>query len=503
MKRLLIILPYNPGDVVMGLITAERLKSVFPAWEIDFLASDETRELAEAHPLLHKVHVLPRNALKQARKRGDYEGLLRELGLWVEGLQAHCYDLSANLFQEPFGGVLQSLVNAREKIGLQLEERGRMRVHSRILEHLFAIPAARHQNPWHVIDLYVKACIHAMQGNGLSSAEAAPLAKLTAYTPMSWPGEEGQPEQANRILIHPGSAWAGKRWPAARWARLAQLLTEAGHHLLLSGAPEEKRLVDDIMAALPKASRPLVQNRAGLTSLGDMPALVRQCSLIVCGDTLTMHLAALTGRRCIALFGASNPVETGPYGPGHLLLQTEPPQGMALALASPHSGLTGITAESVADLILQGRMPGKIPVWETVWDEKLQAQCLVDSRQNRHPFQKNFESKSRLFEPSPKGRVADFPASLGAENLVAAPFAALLAALEKARQNPDARHLQKLEEMEVEFSRQTSDNTIWEAYRIALNGLPSRPLNEFLRLRQERLMQAISESGTYFRQKTP
>ncbi len=480
----------------MGLITAERLKHHFPAIDIDYLAADETCELVEGHPALNRVHVLPRAALNQALSQEDYSGLLADLTSWIKELQTETYDLSVNLFQENFGGVLQSLVKARSKIGLQLDDRGPMRVVSRALEHLFAIPAARPQNPWHAVDIYVRACIVALRQD--LPPGAAPL-HLSAYTPNPEVGLNPLPANDLPILLHPGSAWPGKRWPAPHWVRLAHLLVEAGHTLVLTGAPEEKTLAELIMHDLPESTRPRVDNQVGCTRLRDMPERVRSSSLVVSGDTLTMHLAALTGKRCIALFGASNPIETGPYGPGHFILQIQPPHTPKLALSDPSPSLAEITSETVAGLILRGRIPTKIPLWETTWDDGLQAQILRDPQHNPHPYQQGSGRRLPLFAPSLASSslqppayppISPSPWNTGATEL--------LSALESARLQPNALHLQRVEQLEADFSLRHANNIIWEAYRIAINGLNTLPLDEFLNLRKMRLHQAISEIQDYF-----
>jgi len=63
-----------------------------------------------------------------------------------------------------------------------------------------------------------------------------------------------------------------------------------------------------------------VLDLAGKTDLIELAAVLSRAALVVSVDTGPMHLAAALGRPVVAVFGPTNPVRTGPYGPGHTLV---------------------------------------------------------------------------------------------------------------------------------------------------------------------------------------
>jgi ADP-heptose:LPS heptosyltransferase len=70
--------------------------------------------------------------------------------------------------------------------------------------------------------------------------------------------------------------------------------------------------------------------RAGIGVVGGLPleeslALFRRARLMVTGDTGPMHCAAALGVPVIALFGPTWPERTGPWGPGHRIIQRSRP----------------------------------------------------------------------------------------------------------------------------------------------------------------------------------
>jgi ADP-heptose:LPS heptosyltransferase len=79
---------------------------------------------------------------------------------------------------------------------------------------------------------------------------------------------------------------------------------------------------------------------------------VRRGRLVISNDTGPMHVAAALGRPLIALFGPSNPRNTGPYGkPGSVLqitsLSCVPCMQSICRFATPLACLNSITPQSV------------------------------------------------------------------------------------------------------------------------------------------------------------
>jgi hypothetical protein len=55
-----------------------------------------------------------------------------------------------------------------------------------------------------------------------------------------------------------------------------------------------------------------------------LKAALAACDLLITPDTGPMHVAAAVGTPIVALFwAAAHPEETGPYGPGHMVLQPQ------------------------------------------------------------------------------------------------------------------------------------------------------------------------------------
>ena len=101
-----------------------------------------------------------------------------------------------------------------------------------------------------------------------------------------------------------------KRWPATRYAELAQTLARAKITPVVLGASAERALAQTVTSACPEA-RDLV----GQTEYQDIVALGREAAFAVGNDTGPMHLIAAAGAPSLVLFSdESDPARCAPRG---------------------------------------------------------------------------------------------------------------------------------------------------------------------------------------------
>jgi lipopolysaccharide heptosyltransferase II len=120
------------------------------------------------------------------------------------------------------------------------------------------------------------------------------------------------------VALNPGATHAVNRWPADRFAELADLITKSlPAKVLVIGGPDDVSLADEIVVR----SRSKPPSIAGRTSLLQLGAVLERCCLLVSGDTGPLHMATAVGTKVIALFGAADPERTGPLGTGHRIVR--------------------------------------------------------------------------------------------------------------------------------------------------------------------------------------
>ncbi|MCP4668522.1 MAG: glycosyltransferase family 9 protein, partial [Deltaproteobacteria bacterium] len=57
-------------------------------------------------------------------------------------------------------------------------------------------------------------------------------------------------------------------------------------------------------------------NLCGRTSLGEAMGVIQECQIFVTNDSGLMHVASALGVPTVAIFGSTDPIATGPRGPG-------------------------------------------------------------------------------------------------------------------------------------------------------------------------------------------
>lgn len=110
---------------------------------------------------------------------------------------------------------------------------------------------------------------------------------------------------AHRPLIglHPGARSPARRWPAGRFAAVADALADHyGAHIVLTGGPDEVDTVRAVAASM--RTQPLML--AGRTSLGGLAAVLARLDLFVSNDTGPAHLAEAVGTPTITIFGPAD-----------------------------------------------------------------------------------------------------------------------------------------------------------------------------------------------------
>ena len=103
------------------------------------------------------------------------------------------------------------------------------------------------------------------------------------------------------VLLHPGASAQARRYPAERFGAVAHLLNRRGWPVLVTGVEREAALVQAVVRQAPQARR-----LVGGTTLAEYAALVERAALVVCNDTLPMHLADATGTPEVVLYSGTD-----------------------------------------------------------------------------------------------------------------------------------------------------------------------------------------------------
>ena len=209
--------------------------------------------------------------------------------------------LCINLSHERSAAVLAGMVRAERHVGSVQGADGALRVHGRWQLYRTGLVHANRHNRFHWAEL--------------NSLDCVPLKRIADTR---WPLPRACLGDRRRIGLFLGASELSKRPEPGFWATLARELLHRDLRPILLGGVDETKLA----AAVQQQVGHNILNLAGRLSLSQLVNLGQTLELLVTPDTGPMHLAAWTGLRTLNLsMGPVNPWETGPYQPGHHVLQ--------------------------------------------------------------------------------------------------------------------------------------------------------------------------------------
>ena len=142
---------------------------------------------------------------------------------------------------------------------------------------------------------------------GLLGASRDPRPAQVRREPLA--GETTLAAHRLRVVLHTGSGGysRARRWPADRFAALAQRLRDSHDaEIVLVGSREDEPGIND----------PQADNRMGRTTLPQLAELIARADLFIGADSGVMHIAAATGTPVISIFGPSNAEAWRPWAIG-------------------------------------------------------------------------------------------------------------------------------------------------------------------------------------------
>ncbi len=292
-ERICIIKPSSLGDVVHALPVLSALKRRWPDASIAWVINSGLRSLVDGHPDLDLVIPFDRKQIK-ASPRG-----LAQMARFLGGLRQHQFDLTIDLQGLFRSGLMAWATGARYRVGLAEAREGATtfythRVHSdgksvhavdRLLQVAEALGAKTDPPEFHV---------------SISDEDRR------------WARETLAETRRPRLVLNVGARWLTKRWPPAHFAEVARrAVAERGAGLIAVGAPEDRPLVDALIAAL--GGLPCL-DLCGATSLPRLAAIAAEADVFLSNDTGPLHLAAATQTRVVGVYTCTSPDRTGPYG---------------------------------------------------------------------------------------------------------------------------------------------------------------------------------------------
>ena len=108
------------------------------------------------------------------------------------------------------------------------------------------------------------------------------------------------------IGLNPGAKWETKKWPLSNWLEFINLCQSKKLKLLLFGDSADQIFISKLLKEAGDI-RDTVINLAGKTDLRQLCALIRQCRVLVTGDSGALHIAQALSVPVLVLLGPTVP----------------------------------------------------------------------------------------------------------------------------------------------------------------------------------------------------
>lgn len=277
---ILIVGPNWVGDMVMAEPLVAALKKRWPDQSIDILAPPGLLEVARRMRGVRATIPLPFSP------HIAHMGKRYRLGRELRGRYADAYVLPGSFVSAlipAFGGIARRHGYLRElRFGLINRIVGMPRGEKRRTAAAYLRLAGESgvSRPQLLVDLENQARV--LRSFGLNAGAFAIL----------MPGAAGGP---------------AKRWSAASFGDLAQMLAMRGTPVVILGGPEDK----DVTAAVASLA-PSAFDLGGRTNLTEAIDLIAAAQVAIANDTGPMHIAAAVGVPTIGIYGSTSPDDTPP-----------------------------------------------------------------------------------------------------------------------------------------------------------------------------------------------
>ncbi|MEW6248551.1 MAG: glycosyltransferase family 9 protein [Nitrospirota bacterium] len=376
-RQVLIINITRMGDLVQTVPLLARLRHERPEVEVDLVVDVSFAPVAALLPGFRQVfafnfHGLVDDSRAMAK---DLVSLYADVEAWVKPLRDARYDRIVNLTFNRRSGLMASCIGAPDIRGVSVSADGSTLVRDPWMAYFTDLHHYRRLNRFNLVDLY------ALGGSG--PGPFSPLAVTVPRKAAEWaksflrlavrsishsPALNVKPKLW--IAVQAGASEAIKAWRPEYFGRtMAALSHRLRVGFVMIGTKQERGMVEEAIAAYRAAGgfSPLC-NAVGQTTLPELAALLAECRLLLTNDTGPMHLAVGVGTPVIDLsVGHVDFRETGPYGPGHWVIQPDidcAPCGFD-HICFHHACKDRIDCDQVAELGLYTLHAGSFPAHAT------------------------------------------------------------------------------------------------------------------------------------------
>ena len=325
-------MPNWVGDAVMAVPALRELRRVLPEAHITLVSRPGAADIFIDADFVDEVLVYDRTGLASTWKQ-------------VREWHRRKFDL-ALLFQNAFeAAAIALLARVPTRIAYDTERRGVL------LTHSLALPAWKDERHESFYYLNLVAEVERLLSGTLWTETTEPRFDLHVSEDrkrkaFQFLREHGARMNAPLTVLCPGSINSrAKRWPAERYAELADRLAESGADVAVIGSPGELDVSQEVCKHAQR--QPIVLT--GKTTVAEVTAIISIADVLITNDTGPAHIGAALDTPTLVIFGPTNPLTTYPFSSRAEIIRRAPDCAPCMLRDCPidHRCMTAITPEHV------------------------------------------------------------------------------------------------------------------------------------------------------------
>ena len=303
MKKILFINPFGIGDVLFTTPLIHTLKDAFPGVKIGYLCNRRTASILESNPYVDSVFVYERDEFEAIRKKSFF-AWLRNIIAFLDRIKKEHFDIALDFSLNTQYGFFSWYAGIRERAGFDFKKRGGFLTRK--------IKLSGYSDK-HIVEYYAE--LLKFLGVDLKYRKLELYPKEKDMRRAEGILTKAGVLQADLVGIIPGAgrSWGKdaylKHWPPENFAQLADKIIENHQaEIIIMGDFSEKEIAQKIL----KNMRQEAVDLSGMTTIGELSALLSKMKLVITNDGGPLHIAAALGKKTVSFFG---PVDSKVYGP--------------------------------------------------------------------------------------------------------------------------------------------------------------------------------------------
>lgn len=290
--KILVLRPNAVGDFVFSLPALHALRYTYPHAEIFFVGKQWHADFLASRPSpIDRVVVIP--PVPGVGAHPDAKVDPGPVQNFIESMRSESFDLAIQMF----GG-------GRYSNGFIKKLGARLTIGART-------PDAEPLDRWIAYGDFNNRRLEMLEIVALAGATEWRMVRELQVTPADRNEAAGafplEPMQ-RVVIVHPGSSDPRRRWPAERFAAVADALADAGALVAVNGTKEEAPLVRGVIERMRNSAADLT----GLISLSGLCGLIERADLVLSNDSGPLHLSLAIGTPCVGVYWLTNLMEACP-----------------------------------------------------------------------------------------------------------------------------------------------------------------------------------------------